>query len=251
MSISGSLIAVMAKAIGGLFNLFTSPKHFVYDLGKTAEEQVTDNLIGQGYRFYMCYVHDVESMKKEGWKVAVGRDEFMRPINYFDKRDELILMYQKTVKEQNFLNSRTVFAWVLLFLAFAPQMYLKSPTWTTSTELIVTTVICGLVNITYPLFITYKFRVIDFVLDDDTDKSFLEFSTWGLFWRAFVLLYVSMFATAALLALFPRMNENAPIITMMQSEVFYILGMTLTAYIFFCRRKLDTFYLLLKSIRGY
>jgi uncharacterized membrane protein len=130
-------------------------------------------------------------------------------------------------------------------------MYLKSPQWTTSTELIVTTVICGLVNITYPLFITHKFRVIDFALDDDTEKSFLEFSTWGFFWRAFVLLYVSMFATAALLALFPRMNENAPIITMMQSEVFYILGMTLTAYIFFCRRKLDAFYLLLKSIRGY
>lgn len=252
MSLNGTLIAVATKIIGSVLNVFTSPKHFVFDLSKTAEEQVTENLIGHDYKFRLCYVHEVGARQKDGWKIAVGRDEFMRPIHYVDKLEELILMYKETIEVQRLWSRRTVITWVLLFVVFAPQMYIKSPQWTTSTELIVVTVICGLINITYPIFITYKLRVIDFTLSDDSEKSFIEFTVWGLFWRAFVLLYASMFASAALLALLlPRMNENAPIITMLQTEVFYILGMTVSAYMFFCKRKMDTFFLIVKSVRGY
>ena len=147
--------------------------------------------------------------------------------------------------------SRSIASLALLFIVFAPQMYIKSPQWTSTTELIFATIICGLVNITFPLFIIHKLRVVDFALNDDPDKSFIELSVWGYFWRTFALLYVSIFATGALLVLFPRMNENAPIITMLQTEIFYILGMIVCAYIFFCKRKMDAFYLLVKSVRGY
>lgn len=251
MSFTEGLIAVTARGVGAVFNLFTSPKNFVFDLSKTADEQVTENLKGKGYAFHMCYVHEVGIRQKDGWKIAVGRDEFMRPIHYIDKRNELILMFRETFTTNDLLNSRSISSWVLLLLVFAPQMYIKSPQWTTSTELIIATVICGFINITYPLIITHKIRVLDFALNDETEKSFIELSIWGHFWRAFVLLYASIFATAFLVSLFPRINENAPIINMLQTEVFYILGMTACAYIFFCKRKMDAFYLLLKSVRGY
>ena len=251
MSLTEGLVAMTARAIGAVFNLFTSPKNFVYDLSKTAEEQVTENLIGKGYNFHMCYVHEVGLRHKDGWKIAVGRDEFMRPINYCDKRNELILMYRETTVVQDLLNSRSIVSWVLLFMVFAPQMYITRLQWATSTELIFVTVILGLINNTYPIFITHKLRVIDFMMNDEVEKSFSEFSVWGYFWRAFLLLFVSLFATAQFLVLFPRINESSPIISMLQAEFFWILGMTLCAYIFFCKRKMDVFYLLIKSVRGY
>ena len=93
MSFTEGLVALTARGVGAVFSLITSPKIFVYDLSKTAEEQVTENLIGKGYNFHLCYVHEVGQRKKDGWKIAVGRDEFMRPIHYCDKRNELSYLF--------------------------------------------------------------------------------------------------------------------------------------------------------------
>ena len=44
------------------------------------------------YEFRFSYTYKLSALEKEGWMVVVGRDSYKKPIHYYDKNFELLLV---------------------------------------------------------------------------------------------------------------------------------------------------------------
>ena len=76
---------------------FKAHEYLTLPVQITIELDDAQNLIGKdmiNFDFYWCSLSRIYQRKNDGWKIFVGRTKTLRPIHYFDKNKELILIYK-------------------------------------------------------------------------------------------------------------------------------------------------------------
>ena len=257
--LSESILSLIPKFFGYIFHKFTTPLDFTYYLEKSSQEQLTDNLLKEGRQFHLFYIKDLRKREKEGWKRAIGRDEFMRPIHYYDKNKELTLMYKdnesikievKVVQEKQ---STLVIAWALMCLATMPRLYFDENLRSSSATFIAITLLLSLINAAYPIYALKIIRNIN--SSSDYSQSIIQknINAWGYFWRSYISSYASIFIVLAIISIIPIFNnqDQYSFAKTIQFEVLYLLSISLITYFIYSKKKLALFYAVLRIFRGY
>jgi len=78
--------------ITSLFRHFTTPNKVAIDIGDIHSYIDNEKYPKELYDFAFPYAYKLPTLEKEGWQVVVGRDSYKKPINYYDKNFELILI---------------------------------------------------------------------------------------------------------------------------------------------------------------
>ena len=78
--------------ITSLFKHFTTPNKVVIDIGDIHSYIDNEKYPNELYEFRFPYAYKLPVLEKEGWMVVVGRDRYKKPIHYYDKNFELLLV---------------------------------------------------------------------------------------------------------------------------------------------------------------
>ena len=79
-----------------LFKHFTIPDKQPIDINDIHSYISNDKYPKELYEFAFSYPYKVPLLRKDGWKLVVGRNGLLRPIHYYDQKLELILLCKKT-----------------------------------------------------------------------------------------------------------------------------------------------------------
>ena len=78
--------------ITSLFKHFTTPNKLAIDIGDIHSYIDNEKYPNELYEFRFSYTYKLSALEKEGWMVVVGRDSYKKPIHYYDKNFELLLV---------------------------------------------------------------------------------------------------------------------------------------------------------------
>jgi hypothetical protein len=264
MTPSESILIILPKIFGYIFHTFTSPLIYTYDLTLYPQDQLTGNLLKEDRKFHLFCMSDFHKRKKEGWKQAIGRDEFMRPIRYFDKSKKLTLMYKDEVQiNEPFTiidasttrdkKSSLFIAWILQCIATMPHYLMDSELHRQSSFFVALTVLLAIINAGLPIYALKNIRTINSIATQLNNQIFTAINAWGYFWRCFLIMLLSALLVAAAAVVFPIFNgeEQHSIGKTIKLEALYIIGISLSTYFLYCKNKLDLLYSALKTFRGY
>jgi hypothetical protein len=82
----------LVKYFPKIFTYYVEANKVVIDTNN-ALKYIDKKYSSVNVRLYFCRTHRLEELKLEGWSLVVGRGRFYKPINYYDKNYELVLIY--------------------------------------------------------------------------------------------------------------------------------------------------------------
>lgn len=78
-----------------IFNHLLIPKKVPIDIGDIHSFIDNEKYPEELFEFGLPRIYRLPIAQKEGWEIVVGRDKYKKPIHYYDKNYELILVCRR------------------------------------------------------------------------------------------------------------------------------------------------------------